>query len=96
MVIGHSFVSELHTDREMGGEKKKVLLALHYSKEDSPSFPRVAGLPGLPPGWFPRSLPAASCSEPLLASGEIELAEQMLNVGQKPTGCNTILRMLFP
>ena len=67
MVIGHSFVSELHTDREMSGEKKKVLLALHYSNEDSPRFPGVAGLPGLPPGWFPRSLPAAS-----LPLGEVQ------------------------
>lgn len=66
---------------EFGEKENTFSFALQESfissgvpKEDSWHFPKVADPPGLPPGWFPRSLPAASCSEPLLASGEIELA----------------------
>lgn len=96
-------MSEFNQNREMSLKKRKYFpfciegfISSGFPKEDSRHFPRVAVPPELPPGWFPRSLLAASCSEPLLASGEIELAEQMLNVGQEPTGHITILLMLFP
>lgn len=96
-------MSEFNNDREISLRKRKYFhfciagfISSGVPKEDSRHFPRVADPPELPPGWFPRSLLAASCSEPLLASGEIELAEQMLNVGQEPTGRITILLMLFP
>lgn len=82
-----------------------ILSALHeasgffkssQAKAGPYGFSRVIGPSGLASGRFPGLLPAASCLELSLASGGTESAEQVLNGGQKPLGCSSILLMLFP
>lgn len=65
---GHSRVSEFNKEREMSLRKRKYFhfciagfISSGVPKEDSCHFPREADSPALPPGWFPRSLLAASC-----------------------------------
>lgn len=97
-------MSEFSLDREVWG-KGMILSALHeasgffkssQAKAGPYGFSRVIGPSGLASGRFPGLLPAASCLELSLASGGTESAEQVLNGGQKPLGCSSILLMLFP
>lgn len=105
-------MSEFSLDREMSLGKGLILSTLHEatsffksSQEKTvpleffqSNWPSCASLWLLSQasGYFLRPLPAAACSGPSLASGGMQLAKQVLNVGQKPIGCVTVLLMLFP